>query len=51
METSKPNKDILPPSWHGQKLARREAQYQAGKIPVYDWSDAKARLDARRDAL
>ena len=42
---------IMPPSWHGQELARREALYQAGKVPVYDWADVKARLDARRAAL
>ena len=39
--------DNMPPPWHGQELARREALYQAGKVPVYDWSEVKARLDNR----
>ena len=43
--------EFVPPPWHGQELARREALYQAGKVPVYDWSDVKARLEARRAAL
>ena len=38
---------FVPPPWHGQDLARREALYQAGKVPVYSWSDVKARLEAR----
>ena len=42
---------FVPPPWHEQELARREALYQAGKVPVYDWSEVKARLDARRAAL
>ena len=42
---------FVPPPWHGQELARREALYLAGKVPVYDWADVKARLDARRAAL
>ena len=42
---------FVPPPWHGQELARREALYQAGKVPVYDWSDVKARLGARSAAL
>ena len=40
-----------PPEWHGQELARRERLYAEGKIPVYDWADAKSRLMARRNAL
>ena len=40
-----------PPEWHGHELARRERLYADGKIPVYDWTDVKARLMARRDAL
>ena len=40
-----------PPEWHGHELARRERLYADGKIPVYDWSDVKARLLARREAL
>ncbi len=40
-----------PPEWHGQELARRERLYADGKIPVYDWTDVKARLLARREAL
>ena len=40
-----------PPEWHGHELARRERLYADGKIPVYDWTDVKARLLARRDAL
>ena len=40
-----------PPAWHGMELARRERLYAAGKIPVYDWAEVKARLAARRSAL
>lgn len=40
-----------PPEWHGRELARRERLYADGKIPVYDWTDVKARLLARRSAL
>ena len=40
-----------PPEWHGHELARRERLYADGKIPVYDWTDVKARLLARRNAL
>lgn len=40
-----------PPEWHGRELARREKLYAEGKIPVYDWTEVKARLDARRKAL
>ena len=42
---------FIPPPWHEHELARREALYKAGKVPVYDWSDVKARLEARRAAL
>ena len=42
---------FIPPPWHGQELARREALYQAGKVPVYDWNEVRARLAARRAAL
>ena len=42
---------FVPPPWHGQELSRREALYQSGKVPVYDWTDVKARLEARRAAL
>ena len=45
------NAGFTPPPWHRQELARREALYQAGKVPVYDWADVKTRLDARRAAL
>ena len=40
-----------PPEWHGHELARHERLYADGKIPVYDWTDVKARLQARRNAL
>ena len=40
-----------PPAWHGRELARREKLYAEGKVPVYDWAEVKARLDARRAAL
>ena len=43
--------DYEPPAWHGLELARREKLYADGKIPVYDWTDVKARLSARRSAL
>ena len=43
--------EYAPPAWHGHELARRERLYADGKIPVYDWADVKARLQARRDAL
>lgn len=42
---------FVPPPWHGQELSRREVLYQSGKVPVYDWTDVKARLEARRAAL
>ena len=41
----------VPPAWHGRELARREKLYAEGKVPVYDWAEVKARLDARRNAL
>lgn len=37
-----------PPAWHGHELARRERLYAEGKVPVYDWAEVKARLQARR---
>jgi len=40
-----------PPAWHAKELARREKLYAEGKLPVYDWADVKARLEARRNAL
>ena len=40
-----------PPAWHGRELARRERLYAEGKVPVYDWAEVKARLEARRNAL
>ena len=40
-----------PPAWHSRELARRQKLYAEGKLPVYDWSDVKARLEARRAAL
>ena len=43
--------DYTPPAWHARELARRRALYEAGKVPVYDWTEVKARLDARRNAL
>ncbi len=38
-----------PPAWHAHELARRRALYAEGKMPVYDWADVKARLDARHN--
>ena len=35
-----------PPAWHGHELARRERLYAEGKVPVYDWAEVKARLQA-----
>ena len=35
----------------GEELARRQRLYAAGQIPVYDWAEVKARLEARRNAL
>lgn len=43
--------EYVPPAWHGRELARRERLYAEGKVPVYDWAEVKARLDARRAAL
>ena len=40
-----------PPSWHGRELARRDRLYAEGKVPVFVWEEAKARLEARRAAL
>ena len=40
-----------PPAWHGKELARREKLYSEGKLPVYDWAEVKARLQARQNAL
>ena len=40
-----------PPAWHARELARRQKLYAEGKLPVYDWPDVKARLEARRAAL
>ena len=48
LETS--SNDYTPPAWHARELARRRALYEAGKVPVYDWTEVKARLDARRNA-
>lgn len=45
------NDRSAPPIWHGQELTRREVLYQAGKVPVYDWDEVRARLEARRAAL
>ena len=46
-----PSSEYTPPAWHAHELARREALYADGRIPVYDWSEVKARLQARREAL
>ena len=35
-----------PPAWHGRELARREKLYTEGKVPVYDWTEVKARIAA-----
>ena len=43
--------EFTPPSWHGVELARREKLYHEGSIPVSDWSEVKARLEARAAAL
>ena len=40
-----------PPAWHAHELARRQRLFAEGKIPVYDWSEVKSRLEARRAAL
>ena len=40
-----------PPEWHERELARRERLYAEGKVPVYDWTEVKTRLQARRNAL
>lgn len=40
-----------PPAWHGRELARREKLLAEGKVPVYDWQEAKVRLTARAAAL
>ena len=40
-----------PPSWHGRELKRRDRLYAENKVPVFDWVEAKARLEARRAAL
>ena len=40
-----------PPAWHGDELARREKLYSEGRLPVYDWAEVKARLQARQNAL
>ena len=49
LETS--SSAYTPPAWHERELARREKLYADGKLPVYDWSEVKARLAARRAAL
>jgi len=49
LESSSSN--YLPPAWHARELARREKLYAEGKLPVYDWSEVKDRLEARRAAL
>jgi len=46
-----PDGDYQPPAWHARELARRGKLYAEGKVPVYDWEDVKARLEARRAAL
>lgn len=43
--------NYTPPAWHERELERRERLYAAGKLPVYDWAEVKARLAARRAAL
>lgn len=40
--------DYRPPAWHERELTRRQRLFAEGKVPVYDWSDVKARLEARR---
>ena len=49
LETS--SSEYTPPAWHERELERREKLYAEGKLPVYDWSEVKARLAARRAAL
>ena len=49
LESSASN--YTPPAWHERELERRERLYAAGKLPVYDWAEVKARLAARRAAL
>ena len=41
----------VPPAWHAHELVRREQLYAEGKVPVYDWAEVKARLQARRDGF
>ena len=41
--------DYTPPAWHARELARRRALYEAGKVPVYDWTAAPA--DTRSGSL
>ena len=49
LETS--SAEYTPPAWHERELVRREKLYAEGKLPVYNWSEVKARLAARRTAL
>jgi len=35
------------PAWHGEALARTEADFQKGRIGKVDWEDAKTELRRR----
>ena len=35
------------PAWHGEVLARTEADFQSGRIEAVAWEDAKAELRRR----
>jgi putative addiction module component (TIGR02574 family) len=37
----------ISPAWHGEALARTEADFQNGRIEAVTWEDAKAELRRR----
>ena len=39
------NDDSFPsPAWHEQELRKAEADFEAGRVEVSDWEDAKKEL-------
>jgi putative addiction module component (TIGR02574 family) len=39
--------DIVPPNWHGEILAEREAAVREGRASFVEWDAAKERLRER----
>ena len=39
--------DVVPPDWHGDVLAERQAAVRAGRTSFVEWEAAKQRLRER----